>query len=251
MILKLSTILGMLGSLSLLNGCAPAVFMGATTGVATSAAEERGLGGVISDTEIKARIFSLYSESDFPLNSSVDVVVRQGKVLLTGIVDTPKAQIEAVRLTWIAKGVKEVHDEIQVGQDRDVGSIAKDSWISTQLKTKMIFDEAISSINYNVHTIGGVVYLMGIAKSQPELDHLIDLARHISGVKQVISYVHVREMLPSSRVSPTEPKGPPSSSDSFAGPATDPVPGGDDPGSMPVTSSPLDLNQPNQESAFD
>jgi osmotically-inducible protein OsmY len=177
----------------LLNGCAPVAFMGATTTVATSAAEERGLGGVISDTEIKARIFSLYGESDLPLNSEIDIVVRQGVVLLSGVVDSQKIQLEAVRLAWLAKGVKEVHDEITVGPHEGLGTTAKDSWISTQLKTKILFDEKVSSINYNLHTVHGVVYLMGIAKSQQELDHVVHMARHTSGVKKVISYVRVQD----------------------------------------------------------
>lgn len=174
-----------------LSGCAPVVFMGATTSVATSAAEERGLGGVISDAEIKSRVMSLYSQTDMPLNSHIEVVVRQGVVLLSGVVESQKEQIEAVRLAWMAKGVQEVHDEITVGSSAGLGSMAKDSWISTQLKTKILFDDKVSSINYNLHTIEGVIYLMGIAKSQQELDHVIDQARHISGVKKVVSYVRI------------------------------------------------------------
>jgi hypothetical protein len=53
----------------------------------------------------------------------------------------------------------------------------------------MIFSKNIQSINYSIDTVQGVVYLMGVAQNQVELNHVIDVARGISGVKQVVSYV--------------------------------------------------------------
>ena len=53
----------------------------------------------------------------------------------------------------------------------------------------MLIDRDIQSINYSIDTVQGIVYLMGVARSQDELDHTIDVARGVNGVKQVISYV--------------------------------------------------------------
>lgn len=220
-----------------LEGCVPAI-IGGGTAVTTSAAEERGLGGVISDTEIKARIISLYSESDYALNDQVTMVVRQGNVLLTGTVESPKAHMEAVRLAWAARGTREVHDELKTGQESEgFGTMAKDSWISTQLKTKILFDEKIHSINYSLHTIEGVVYLMGIAKTQEELQHLIQVAKGISGVQKVVSYV---------RIAPkTHVKAPPVPMD------TQGYPKAKGPSNGPSHHAAESWDQPNDHSAFD
>lgn len=185
--------MGVLGLAVSLKGCMPAAVVGGTTVVASSVAEERGLGGVISDVDIKTRLNFLYSSRDPDLFADVDIAVRQGRVLLTGTVATLQKQIDAVRYAWEIKGVREVIDELKVGKGSDLGEAAKDAWITTQLKTQLLFDGDVLSVNYNVQTVEGVLYLMGIAQHQKELDHVLDVARHIEGVQKVVSYVKLKE----------------------------------------------------------
>ncbi|HOO50743.1 MAG TPA: BON domain-containing protein, partial [Alphaproteobacteria bacterium] len=78
---------------------------------------------------------------------------------------------------------------IRIGESATLASFAKDTWISGQLRTQITFDKYIQSINYSIETVRGAVYLMGVAQSQDELDRVIDIARKIGGVKEVISYV--------------------------------------------------------------
>lgn len=174
------------------TGCVPVAVVSGAGAVATSAAEERGIGGVISDTEIKTRVKVRMGNYSSHLMNQVDVVVREGRVLLSGIVDIPEMQIDAVRLAWEVDGVKEVIDELRVGKQESFGTIASDAWISTRLKSRFLFDKKVRSINYNVHTIDGVVYLMGVAQDQEELDYVIGKARTTSSVKKVVSYVQVK-----------------------------------------------------------
>ena len=98
---------------------------------------------------------------------------------------------EAVRLAWQAEGVKEVINEIQIA-DSDLGDFASDTWISTNLKSKLLFDSKIASINYSVETVRGVVYLIGVAQSQEELDRVTNHARSLEYVKKVVSYVKIK-----------------------------------------------------------
>jgi len=181
-----------LGSLIALSGCAPVLFMGGATTVATSASEERGFQGAFSDTEIKTKIQFQWHQHKPELVNKIDVVVHQGRVLLTGIVDKPQSQIEAIRLAWKVHGIKEIIDETTIGEGESFTDYVKDSWISTQLKSGLLGDDDIRSLNYNIQTIGGIIYLMGIAQSKQELDKVIDHARHINGVKRVTSYVTIK-----------------------------------------------------------
>lgn len=181
-----------LGNAFISSGCEPVMVVGTGAAVTTSVAEERGIGGVLSDSSIKTRIQVRYMENNPELARNVDVVVRQGRVLLTGTLSNPRLQIDAVRLAWKVDGVQEVIDETSIGGSSGIGTYANDSWITTQVKSKMIFDKNIQSLNYNIQSIKGTVYIMGIAQSQRELDQVIDIARRTSKVRKVISYVTLK-----------------------------------------------------------
>jgi len=173
-----------------LGGCAAgAVGLGATAGVAAS--QEGGLKRAVSDAQIQLTINDLWIRSDFELVSRLDLTVNQGRVLITGVVDNPQQRVEAVRLAWQPKGVKQVINEIQVAEENKVFDMARDTWISSRLRAAIAWDRDIQSINYTIDTVRGVVYLMGAAQNQQELDRVIEVARSISGVKRVVSYVRM------------------------------------------------------------
>ena len=70
--------------------------------------------------------------------------------------------------------------------------MANDTWITTKLTSKITVDENIFSINYSIETVGGVIYLIGIAQDQAELDRVINHARSIESVQRVVSHVRVK-----------------------------------------------------------
>jgi hypothetical protein len=122
----------------------------------------------------------------------VELSVREGKVLLTGQVDTVQRQIDAVRLVWTIGGVREVIDDTKIGKGSGFGGYASDAWITTKLKTALMFEGEIHAINYTLKTVDGVVYLMGIAQNQKELERILEIARSTSGVKNIVSYVRLK-----------------------------------------------------------
>jgi osmotically-inducible protein OsmY len=183
----------MLGLLALpLSGCAPAaVGTGATA--ATTAAQERGMGGALTDTEIRLQINNLWFQESERMHRLVGLQVQNRRVLLTGIVDEPEMRRTAAKLAWQVDNVREVINEIRVGEVGDVGSYANDTWISSKLKSKILFDTEVRSINYSIETVHGRIYLIGIARSQAELDRVLNHARNIADVKEVVSYVEITE----------------------------------------------------------
>ncbi|MFN7709391.1 MAG: BON domain-containing protein [Holosporales bacterium] len=185
------------------QGCAPALFMGAAGGVTAAASDERGFSGTMSDAAIKAKIKMKYMNKSGDLASETTVVVNQGKVLLTGVLDTPQMQIDAVRLAWEVEGVKEVVDDTRLGSNKTFSNYARDAWITTQLKSKLLGDDDVRSLNYNIHTVAGTVYLMGNAQDQEELQRVVNHARTISGVQKVISHVQMRGQRVQDSVAPS------------------------------------------------
>jgi osmotically-inducible protein OsmY len=189
-------------SLLLTSACTPvglAVGAGASAGIAS--AKEGGVRGAITDTAIKARINDLWFKRDVDMFTKLSLTVENGRVLITGVVQSPEEKLEAVKLAWQARGVKQIINEIQVDQPKTIGAYANDTWIASQLRTRLILDPDIQSINYSIDTVKGIVYLMGVAQSQDELNRVVRVARKIKGVKQVVSYVKMsgEVIIPSKR----------------------------------------------------
>lgn len=175
------------------TACLPLVAGGATaTGVAV--AQERTVGSAIDDVAIRAKINHLYINSGTNnLYSNVAIKVTEGRVLLTGAVPTPDDSARAVQLAWDVDGVREVINELQVTDRGGAGVYARDAWITTQAKSRLLAEKDVRSINYNIETVNNVVYVMGLAQNQDELDRVHNVVSRIRGVERVVSHARLRD----------------------------------------------------------
>jgi osmotically-inducible protein OsmY len=164
-----------------------ATSVGAVGGIA--AAREGGLKQSAIDTRIAFEINDLWFKYNVDAFSKLNHTIEHGRVLVTGVVQNPDHRVEAIRLAWQPEGVVQVINEVRVAESDGFSGYARDKWISTNLRTKMIFDKDISSINYTIDTVQATVYLMGIAQNRVELEKVIEHARNTNYVQQVISYV--------------------------------------------------------------
>ena len=179
------------GSLPL-SGCTELIVgTAATTGVAI--AEERSVGDAVDDLTIRAELNHLFFRDDVELYRNVSFSVFEGRVLLKGTVPTPEARIHALRLAWQAAGVREVINELQVTDDSGILDYARDTWISAQLKGRLLVDGEVLSINYAIETVNGTVYVIGIAQDEAELARVVAHAHDIEDVKRVVSHVVVKD----------------------------------------------------------
>ena len=177
----------------LLSACSPvgmASSLGASVGIAT--AQEGGIKGAIKDSTIELNIAEAWMKYNFDMYRKLAMTVKEGRVLITGSVPNPDMRVEAVRLAWQTDGVRQVLNEISVDNGSGISGIIKDTVITNSIKAKLVLDKNIQSINYNVETANGNVYLMGIARDQMELDRVIDYARNSSNVNNVINYVRMQ-----------------------------------------------------------
>jgi len=174
-------------------GCSPiGLAVGAGASVGAAASEERGLGGFIDDAAIQAEINQLWLEHDGELFLDADMTVREGRVLLTGEVPKPEHRVEAARLAWQAEGVREVINELKVDDTATLIDATADAAIARKLKTRLLFDQEVRSVNYSVDVVNGTVYLMGVAQSDDALERAISYARDTRGVREVRSYVRIK-----------------------------------------------------------
>lgn len=178
-----------------LSGCALLAIGVGGAAVGVSASQEGGLSRAASDARIQVQINDLWFKEDVDLFGKLDMTVNDGRVLLTGVVQDPDHRVQAVRLAWQPKGVKQVINEIRIAEGKGITGYARDSWISTRLRAATVFNKNVQSLNYTIDTVQGTVYLMGVAQSQEELDRVITIARTIDGVQQVVSYVKIPDPL--------------------------------------------------------
>ena len=177
----------LLSSIPLVNCGGSLLGAGATAGIVAS--QERSGGDAVDDLTIRTALNEAFFREDIKLLSDVSFAVIEGRVLLKGTVIEPEDRIRAIKLAWSVDGVREIINEIQVTNEGGIINYARDTWVSTQLKSLILFDKDIQSINYNIETINGSVYVIGIAQSQKELDQIINHARTITDVKKVVSHV--------------------------------------------------------------
>ncbi len=178
--------------LLLISACSPlgmAAGAGATAGV--SASREGGISTAYNDAKIQIAINDLWFRYSVDAFRKLDLTVNQGRVLITGVVQDPEMRVEAVRLAWQPEGVEQVINEIRVDEDGGFTRHARDAWITTRIRSTIVLDKNVKSVNYSIDTVQGVVYLMGVAQNQEELNRVEEVARTTPDVRQVVSYVKI------------------------------------------------------------
>ena len=156
---------------------------------------DRSLGTVVDDATIKLNISGKFLGSDSSLFLNIDTKVIEGRVLLTGIVETQEIRIEAVRKVWEVDGVREVINEIEVGNKTSLKEYANDLWINTQIKALAAQNIGLRSLAYNFETIKGRVYIAGTTSRPDQMQTMIEAIETIKGVKEIVNYVVVKEKL--------------------------------------------------------
>ena len=178
-----------------ITGCVAAA-VGAVGAVGVTAAQDKTLGEAVDDATAGAEIKSKMLRLSAKRFGSVDVEVVSGLALLSGRVDKPQDRAEAEGIAWTSTRVEDVANEIKIeGSNGFVANVA-DEIISARVRSRLVGSGTVKSINFNIETYDGVVYLMGVARSARELEKAATEASYVGGVKQVVSYVRLRDARP-------------------------------------------------------
>ena len=173
----------------ILTNCSIPVATGVATKAVTVSNSDRSIGEYVDDVLIKAILKNSYFDQSEKIFFNVDVEVSQGRVLLTGTVDNINLRIEATRIAWGVKGVQTVINEIQISESDNILNFADDLVISTKVYAKLMLDEEVNSLNYNIESVNKVVYIIGISSSSEEKQKAIELTKEVFGVE--LSLIHI------------------------------------------------------------
>jgi osmotically-inducible protein OsmY len=173
-----------------LSGCASTIIGGAAS-VGLASVQERSIKDAAIDLKLEIQIQEkLFRANTDKLFVNVDVVLLEQRVMLIGNVESQELRDLASKIAWeVSPKIKNVINEITVGKKSTLLSQAKDARISLSLSGLLIGDAKVSDINFTHSVSKQVIFLIGIAKDDEELNKVINHARSVKGVKKVISHL--------------------------------------------------------------
>ena len=164
------------------------------TGVSV-ALDPRTVGTQIDDSIMQKTISAKILAKDKKYLISVKTKVLDGRIFITGKVDTPEEKLLITKLAWETKGARSVRNDIKIKEEFNFKQSAKDVLITSQLRTAIIVNKNIKATNYQIDTYKKKIYVYGIALTSEEKDLVISEAKEILDVEDVIASIILVEDL--------------------------------------------------------
>ncbi|WP_440937443.1 BON domain-containing protein [Candidatus Pelagibacter sp.] len=179
----------------MLNGCIAVTSTGLFGTGVTVALDPRTVGTQIDDSIMEKNLQTkiLLRNKDHLLKVKIEVL--DGRIFLTGKVDDPEEKLQLTKLAWEISGVRSVRNDIKIKENFDFKQSAKDILITSQLRSAIILNKNIKAINYQIDTYKKKIFIYGIASSEDEKNEVIDEAKKILDVEDVIASILLVEEL--------------------------------------------------------
>ena len=181
--------------LLLLNSCVGTASTGVFgTGVSV-ALDPRSLGTQIDDSIMQKNLSARLALKEKSYLISINVKIIDGRIFITGKVDDPEEKLKITKFAWETKGVRSVKNDIKIKEEFNFKQSAKDLLITSQLRTAIIFNKKIKATNYQIDTYKKKIYVYGIALNSDERKEVINEAKEILDVEDVIASIMLVEDL--------------------------------------------------------
>ena len=164
------------------------------TGVSV-ALDPRTVGTQIDDSIMQKSISAKILARDKKYLLAVKTKVLDGRIFITGKVDSPEEKLMITKLAWETKGARSVRNDIKIKEEFNFKQSAKDLLITSQLRSAIIFNKKIKSANYNIDTYKQKIYVYGISETSEEKEEVIKEAKEILDVEDVIASILLVEDL--------------------------------------------------------
>ena len=164
------------------------------TGVSV-ALDPRSIGTQIDDSIMQKNLSAKLINMNTNYILSVKTKVLDGRIFITGKVDTIEEKLKITKLGWEIKGARSVKNDLQIKDKFNFQQAAKDILITSQLRAAMITNKKIKSVNYNIDTYKKKIYVYGISQDEEERAEVINEAKQILDVEDVIASILLIEDL--------------------------------------------------------
>ena len=178
-----------------LHGCVGATSKGVFGTGVSIAFDPRTVGTQIDDSIMQKNLVARLTLTDKKYLLTIGIKVIDGRFFLTGKVDNPEEKLQITKMAWETKGTRSVRNDIKIKEKFNFKTSAKDLLITSQLRTAIIFNKKIKSANYSIDTYKKKIYVYGIAITQDERREVINEAKQILDVEDVIASILLIEDL--------------------------------------------------------
>ena len=158
------------------------------TGVSI-ALDPRSFGTQIDDSIMQQNLRARLLSADKSYIISVKTKILDGRIFLTGKVNSVEDKLNITKLAWEIKGARSVNNDLQIKEKFNFKRSAKDLLITSQLRAALISNKKIKSVNYNIDTYKKKIYIYGIAQNKTERDQVTKEAKQILDVEDVITSI--------------------------------------------------------------
>ena len=158
------------------------------TGVSV-ALDPRTVGTQIDDSIMQKSISAKILAKDKKYLLAVKTKVLDGRIFVTGKVDSPEEKLMITKIAWETKGARSVRNDIKIKEEFNFKQSAKDLLITSQLRTALIVNKNIKATNYQIDTYKKKIYIYGIAQNEIERDEVTKEAKKILDVEDVITSI--------------------------------------------------------------
>ena len=173
------------------TGCAAALVAGAAGGGYAVATDERKSDRMMDDSTITSRINAAMVKDDLVKAHQVDVDTVGGHVILTGVVKTGQESQRAVEIAKSVPGVRSVRNNLQIGE-KSWSEAFNDKWLGSKIKSKLIAEPEIRSLNIDVDVEKGIVTLTGVVGDQYQRRRALEIAKTTEGTVRVVDNLMVK-----------------------------------------------------------
>ena len=177
------------------NGCVGVSSTGIFGTGVSIALDPRSVGTQIDDSVMQKNLGARLILKDKNYLLAVKTKVLDGRIFITGKVNNPEEKLQITKLAWETKGVRSVKNDIKLKEDFNFEQSAKDLLITSQLRTALIFNKKIKATNYQIDTYKKKIYVYGIALNSDERKEIINEAKEILDVEDVIASILLVEDL--------------------------------------------------------
>ena len=164
------------------------------TGVSV-AMDPRTIGTQIDDSLMQKNLRAKLILMDSGYLLKVKTKVLDGRIFITGKVDTVEEKLKITKLGWEIKGARSVKNDLKIKEKFNFKQTAKDILITSQIKTAMITNKKIKSANYDIDTYKKIIYIYGISQNEEERAEVINEAKQVLDVEDVVTSIFLVEDL--------------------------------------------------------
>ena len=164
------------------------------TGVSV-ALDPRSLGTQIDDSVMQKNLAARLIVRNKSYILYVSTKVLDGRIFLTGKVENAEEKLQITKLAWETAGVRSVKNDIKIKEQFNFKQSAKDLLITSQLRTAIIFNKKVKATNYQIDTYKKKIFIYGIAHTAEERKEVINEAKEILDVGDVIASIFLVEDL--------------------------------------------------------